>query len=92
MLTHVALQTLNISMYNAIGKRGVYYGNKFGYNVPWYHGFPFNCVSHPQYVGSVLTIWGVVALVYVQGPATLPTIAAYWTGLYVVTGLIEQYL
>ncbi len=79
-------------MYNAIGKKGVYYGEKLGSKVPWCTSFPFSVVSHPQYVGSVLTIWGVFALVYAQGPATLWTIAAYWTGLYLVTGLVEQFL
>ena len=86
------MQTLNVSMYNAIGKYGVYYGNKFGHQVPWCHDFPFNVVSHPQYVGSVLSIWGVVALLYSQGPSSITTIATYWTGLYVVTALIEQFL
>ena len=86
------LQTLNVSMYNAIGKKGVYYGEKLGSKVPWCTSFPFNVVSHPQYVGSVLSIWGVFALVYAQGPATLWTVATYWTGLYFVTGLIEQFL
>ena len=86
------LQTLNVSMYNAIGKKGVYYGEKLGSKVPWCTSFPFSVVSHPQYVGSVLSIWGVFALVYAQGPATLWTVATYWTGLYFVTGLIEQFL
>lgn len=86
------LQTLNVSMYNAIGKKGVYYGEKLGSKVPWCTSLPFSVVSHPQYVGSVLSIWGVFALVYAQGPATLWTVATYWTGLYFVTGLIEQFL
>ena len=79
-------------MYKAIGKEGVYYGEKLGRKVPWCTSFPFSVVSHPQYVGSVLSIWGVLTLVQAQGPATIWTIAYYWTGLYVVTGLIEQYL
>ncbi len=86
------LQTLNVSMYNAIGKKGVYYGEKLGSKVPWCTSFPFSVVSHPQYVGSVLSIWGVFALVYAQGPATLCIVATYWTWLYFVTGLIEQFL
>ncbi|DBA74416.1 hypothetical protein WJX77_005370 [Trebouxia sp. C0004] len=85
-------QTLNVSMYNAIGKKGVYYGEKLGSKVPWCTSFPFSVVSHPQYVGSVLSIWGVFALLYAQGPATLCVVATYWTGLYLVTGLIEHCL
>lgn len=88
----LSLQTLNISMYNAIGKKGVYYGEKLGSKVPWCTSFPFSVVSHPQYVGSVLSVWGVFALVQAQGPSTLWVVATYWSALYVVTGLIEQFM
>lgn len=81
-----------MSMYNAIGKKGVYYGEKLGSRVPWCTSFPFSVVSHPQYVGSVLSVWGVFALVQSQGPSTLWLVAAYWSALYVITGLIEQFL
>ena len=57
------LQALNVGIYRAIGNPGVYYGFKLGHHVPWRTGFPFNVVSHPQYVGSALTVWGAVALV-----------------------------
>ena len=57
------MQALNVGIYRAIGHEGVYYGFKLGHNIPWHDGFPFNLVPHPQYVGSVLTVWGVVALV-----------------------------
>lgn len=87
----LSLQTLNISMYNAIGKKGVYYGEKLGSKVPWCTSFPFSVVSHPQYVGSVLSVWGMFALVQAQGPSTLWVIATYWSALYVVTGLIEHF-
>ena len=68
------LQALNIGIYRAIGHEGVYYGFKLGHTIPWHDGFPFNLVPHPQYVGSVLTVWGVVALV-----RALPTLAASTT-------------
>ena len=56
-------QALNVGIYRAIGNPGVYYGFKLGHHVPWHTGFPFNVVSHPQYVGSVLSVWGFIALV-----------------------------
>jgi len=31
-----------VSIFNAIGKKGVYYGAKFGHSIPWVHGFPFS--------------------------------------------------
>ncbi|GMI46014.1 hypothetical protein TrCOL_g12731 [Triparma columacea] len=49
-------QFLNFSVYKAIGKKGVYYGAKFGYSVPWVKGFPYNIgMPHPQYLGTVVT-------------------------------------
>jgi protein-S-isoprenylcysteine O-methyltransferase Ste14 len=50
-------------------------------------------VPHPQYFGSVLTIWGMVALVWSQAPqAALVIMAGFWTLVYVVTALQEQYM
>jgi len=51
-------QLLNIGVFYRLGKVGVFYGNKFGYRVPWQVGFPFCFFKHPQYVGTVLSIWG----------------------------------
>ena len=31
-----------VSIFTAIGKRGVYYGSKFGHAIPWTNGFPFS--------------------------------------------------
>jgi methylene-fatty-acyl-phospholipid synthase len=36
----------------------VFYGNKFGYTVSWCRRFPFTIFAHPQYVGTLLSIWG----------------------------------
>lgn len=52
-------QILNVGIYRAIGKKGVYYGCKFDQHAAWCTGFPFNVVTaHPQYLGSVLTTFG----------------------------------
>jgi phosphatidyl-N-methylethanolamine N-methyltransferase len=51
-------QSLNIGVFYRLGKVGVFYGSKFGYRVPWQEGFPFSFFKHPQYVGTVLSIWG----------------------------------
>lgn len=90
----LAMQALNLSIYDAIGGVGVYYGTRLGLHVPWHKGFPFNFVAHPQYVGSVMTVWAVVAVLYNQCPAgaSLLTLAFYWSGLYTITALQEQYL
>lgn len=51
-------QALNIGVFLRLGTTGVFYGSRFGCDVPWCRGFPFSIVSHPQYVGTVLSIWG----------------------------------
>jgi phosphatidyl-N-methylethanolamine N-methyltransferase len=51
-------QTLNAGVFLRLGATGVFYGKRFGCDLPWMTGFPFSIVPHPQYVGTVLTIWG----------------------------------
>lgn len=51
-------QALNLSVFYRLGNVGVFYGNRFGYRIPWSQKFPFSIVDHPQYVGALLTIWG----------------------------------
>jgi hypothetical protein len=85
-------QSLNAGIFSAIGRVGVYYGFKLGHKVPWVTGWPFDTVAHPQYVGSVLSVWGLVALLWGNLPAgPLLALGLYWTGLYIVTGAHEQY-
>jgi methylene-fatty-acyl-phospholipid synthase len=55
-------QVLNAAVFLRLGSKGVFYGNRFGFELPWVSGFPFSVVSHPQYVGTVLTIWGIFFL------------------------------
>nr|BBC28424.1 phospholipid-N-methyltransferase [Chlamydomonas applanata] len=90
-------QALNAGIYHAIGTAGVYYGFKLGKKIPWHSGFPFNVVSHPQYVGSALTVWAFAIVLAGQVKAAslaanpVVWVATYWTGLYIVTGIQEQY-
>ena len=51
-------QALNFSVFYRLGARGVFYGNKYGYEIPWLRTFPFSVLTHPQYVGAVCSIWG----------------------------------
>jgi phosphatidyl-N-methylethanolamine N-methyltransferase len=51
-------QLLNWSVFQRLGDVGVFYGNRFGYDVPWCTVFPYSLLEHPQYVGAVLSIWG----------------------------------
>ncbi len=54
----IAGQVLNLSVFLRLGQVGVFYGAKFGYDVSWCRSFPFSILRHPQYVGTVLSIWG----------------------------------
>jgi len=51
-------QTLNFGVFYRLGLIGVFYGNRFGYEIPWCREFPFSLADHPQYLGAVTSIWG----------------------------------
>merc|ERR1712228_796583 len=56
-------QVLNVTVYRAIGKDGVYYAKQFGMpTLPWYEGFPYNVLENPQYVGVIMTCWGIYVI------------------------------
>lgn len=71
----------------------MYYGVRLGRPIAWYEGFPFTVVPHPQYVGCILCIWGVAAVLYSQAAvaAGLLTVSCVWTGYYIFTGVIEHF-
>jgi len=51
-------QMLNLGVFYRLGSLGVFYGSRFGYEIPWCREFPFSLFDHPQYVGTVASIWG----------------------------------
>lgn len=55
-------QFLNYSVFRRLGRIGVFYGSRFGHQVRWCREFPFSVLKHPQYVGALLSIWGVFLL------------------------------
>ena len=63
MILIVAGQLLNLSVFYRLGKVGVFYGNRLGYVVPWCQAFPYSLLKHPQYVGTLLSIWGFFVLI-----------------------------
>ncbi|KAG8465894.1 hypothetical protein KFE25_005464 [Diacronema lutheri] len=75
-------QLLNVSIYWAIGSVGVHYGHQLGHDVPWCTGWPFTWLSNPQYIGVVLTFWGIYLAL---APAwtdvawfTIPLVISFW--------------
>ena len=86
-------QILNISTYLAIGKNGVYYGNKFGKKIPWYTGFPFNVFTvHPQYCGATATVFGVIVLFATEAHAKsgIFFVGIFQAILYVYMAFVES--
>lgn len=71
----VAGQVLNAFVFYRLGSVGVFYGRKFGHEVPWVREFPFSILDHPQYSGALLTIWGFFLL------ARFPQFDWYWLPL-----------
>lgn len=75
-------QLLNASIYWAIGSVGVHYGHQLGHDVPWCSGWPFTFLSNPQYIGVVLTFWGIyLALAPTWGAYEwfcIPLVISFW--------------
>mmetsp|Transcript_14196 Transcript_14196/g.36756 ORF Transcript_14196/g.36756 Transcript_14196/m.36756 type:complete len:210 (-) Transcript_14196:340-969(-) len=77
-------QLLNVSIYSAIGSVGVHYGHQLGHDVPWCTGWPFTWLSNPQYIGVVLTFWGVYLLLAPTWPwmapewYAVPLVISFW--------------
>ena len=82
-------QLLNVGIFVRLGKIGVFYGNKVGYQVSWCHGFPFSLVRYPQYMRAVLSIWGFFMNTRfpLDGWFIFPVLQ---TGYYVVGAYLEQ--
>jgi len=73
-------QILNFGVFWRLGKVGVFYGNKLGHEVPWVKGFPFSLVPHPQYVGTLMSIWGLFLVMRYPNPdwMVLPLISTFY--------------
>lgn len=51
-------QVFVIATFYRLGRIGVFFGDRLGYRVRRCHEFPFSVLAHPQYVGTIVTIWG----------------------------------
>ncbi len=81
-------QGLNVGVFRRLGTTGVFYGAAFGHVVPWQHGFPFSVLRHPQYVGTVMSIWGLFLLARAPAPDwyVLPVIETLY---YAISARVE---
>ena len=51
-------QGLVWTVFYRLGRVGAFFGSRLGHDVRWCRAFPFSLLAHPQYVGTVMTIWG----------------------------------
>ncbi|HEY7651966.1 MAG TPA: methyltransferase [Methylomirabilota bacterium] len=88
-------QMLSVLVFYRLGRVGIFFGDRLGYEVQWCRAFPFSVLTHPQYIGAVMTIWGffvitrfphddwillpVLETVYYVAGAYLETDGARWT-------------
>ena len=82
-------QLLNAGVFYQLGSTGVFYGRLFGHPVPWCRGFPFSYLRHPQYVGTVLSIWGFFLIMRFPNPDwyALPLLETVY---YVIGARLEE--
>jgi methylene-fatty-acyl-phospholipid synthase len=82
-------QALNVSVFATLGKIGVFYGNRFGHEVPWQAGFPCSAFPHPQYLGAALTVWGVFLIMRFPEPdwLVLPLLSTVY---YLIGARLER--
>jgi len=82
-------QILNVSVFARLGRVGVFYGGRLGHPMEWHRGFPFSWFRHPQYVGTVMSIWA--GFLIMRYPAddwlVLPLLETVY---YVVGAWLEQ--
>lgn len=82
-------QTLNLCVWDRLGVEGVCYGVKFGCHVPFCTKFPYNTFNHPQYLGAVLTVWGMFLFLSAAQPTDWFTVPLIETTLYYVSTKLE---
>ena len=71
-------QTLNYTVFKALGAKGVYYGYEFGYPTARVTCFPYNLnMNDPQYWGVVMCIFGIYLSVGASS-YLVPLLELFW--------------
>src|SRR5262249_4413175 len=76
-------QILNLSVFYRLGSAGVFYGNRFGYEVSWCTGFSFLLMDHPQFVWGLLLVLGLFLALQFPRPDwyVIPTLETLYYAL-----------
>jgi methylene-fatty-acyl-phospholipid synthase len=77
-------QLLNLYCFYLLKEEGIFYGNQYNKQLPWITTFPYNVIQNPQYVGVVISIWGM--WFNTTDPYTIPMISSV---LYYIGGKVE---
>jgi methylene-fatty-acyl-phospholipid synthase len=86
----IAGQALSLLVFWRIGRTGVFYGGQLGRPVAWQRGFPFSRLRHPQYVGAVMSIWGLFLVIRFPAPDWV-ALPALETVYYAASAILERY-
>lgn len=79
-------QILNLTVYNKLGLEGVYYGGQFK-KLPMITSFPYNITPNPQYIGCMLTQYGVFLFYPYREMLIISVYSMLW---YILTSEIEK--
>tara|TARA_B110000091_G_C13607898_1_gene387496 strand:- start:294 stop:731 length:438 start_codon:yes stop_codon:yes gene_type:complete len=82
----IAGQILNLAVYDQLGLEGVYYGSQFR-DLPIIKSFPYTVCSNPQYVGCILTYYGILLFYPCQEVLMISLYGILW---YMATTEIEK--
>jgi len=71
-----------------LGLDGVYYGTRFGKQIPWVTEWPYSAMSDPQYIGCILTLVGLS--LFMPWHFTLLGIGSYYVNMKIEAAVPEK--
>jgi methylene-fatty-acyl-phospholipid synthase len=73
-------QLLNLYCFYLLKEEGIFYGNQYNKKLLWITSFPYNILNNPQYLGVVISIWGL--WFNTTDPYTIPILSSvlYYMG------------
>jgi hypothetical protein len=75
-------------VYNKIGDKGVYYGCKLGFTIPWCSEFPFDTFRHPQYFSALSLFFAFQLLIGWREESSL--LLAFQLWFYSLSAFMEE--
>ena len=86
-------QFMNLSVYQALTRDGVYYGAVFGRKIQWVSGWPYKLfnisIPDPQYIGCILSLISLLFLIN-QKHTKLTIVFSFWILNYIFLIFLEK--